>query len=61
MTDKTPRLYPEDQQRVDRFTHEGINAVERKPFRPLRLMFWLAVTILALGVFSQFLGQAMLG
>ena len=60
MTDKTPRLHPEDQQRVDRFNREGINAVERKPFRPLKLMLWLAVVILALGLLSRFLGQLIL-
>ncbi len=32
------RLYPEDQEKVDEFVSRGINSVERKPFRPLRLI-----------------------
>ncbi|MGD8176077.1 DUF3094 family protein [Marinimicrobium sp. ARAG 43.8] len=28
-----PRLYPEDQARVDEVTRRGVNSVERKPFR----------------------------
>lgn len=39
-----PKLYPEDQARVDRVLNEGIYKVERKPFR-----FWLLLVIL-LGV-----------
>lgn len=49
------RLYPEDQAKVDAFTREGINAVERKPFRPFRLLLVLIAIVFGLSVFSQML------
>ena len=55
MNNKT-RLYPEDQKRVDDFLHEGVNHIERNTFKPLRLMFWLALTIVILGVISRLIG-----
>jgi hypothetical protein len=64
MTDQQPqkpdasysnRLNPEDQARVDEFTHKGVNSVERKPFRPIRLLLILIATVTALSVFSQWL------
>jgi len=40
-------LSPEDQRRVDEYTHTGIHSVERKPFRPwVLLLVLLAVTTL---------------
>lgn len=51
------RLYPEDQARVDGFIKRGINSVERKPFRPLRLLLVLVVTVMALSLFSQWLAR----
>ncbi|MFK0572589.1 DUF3094 family protein [Endozoicomonas sp.] len=50
------RLYPEDQNRVDQYLKEGVNEVERSPFRPLRLMAWLTAVILVLGVLSRLIG-----
>ncbi|MGI9278176.1 MAG: DUF3094 family protein [Endozoicomonas sp.] len=55
------RLYPEDQAKVDRFLSTGINANERNRFRPLKLMFWLALTIVILGVLSRLIGVFILG
>jgi hypothetical protein len=49
------RLYPEDQKRVDEFVSRGINSVERKPFRPMRLLILLIVVVASLSVFSQLL------
>lgn len=40
-----PKLYPEDQARVDRVLSEGIYQVERKPFR-----FWGLMAILIGGL-----------
>ncbi|WP_257263744.1 DUF3094 domain-containing protein [Endozoicomonas sp. ONNA2] len=54
------RLYPEDQQRVDQYLEEGVNEVERSPFRPLRLMVWLTVVIVVLGVLSRVIGYLVL-
>ena len=51
------RLYPEDQARVDGFISRGINSVERKPFRPMRLLVLLVVVVLGLSLFSQWLAH----
>ena len=51
------RLYPEDQAKVDEFIKRGVNSVERKPFRPMRLLLLLIVVVLGLSVFSQFLAR----
>ena len=50
-------LYPEDQARVDEFIKRGVNSVERKPFRPMRLLIVLIVIVLGLSIFSQFLAR----
>ena len=46
------RLYPEDQARVDHYLREGYNDVERKPFRPLRLMLMLLGVVTTLMLLS---------
>ena len=51
------RLYAEDQAKVDEFIKRGINSVERKPFRPLRLLLVLVVVVMTLSLFSQFLAR----
>lgn len=50
-------LYPEDQKKVDEFVNRGINSVQRKPFRPLRLVLLLIVVVTTLSVLSQFLAR----
>ena len=50
------RLYPEDQERVDRYLQEGINKIERPAFRPLRLMAWLTGVIILIGALSRIIG-----
>lgn len=52
-----PRLYPEDQARVDEFITRGVNSVERKPFRPFRLLLLLIVVVMGLSFFSQLLAR----
>ena len=52
-----PRLYPDDQARVDEFVTRGVNSVERKPFRPLRLMLLLIAIVMILSLFSQWLAR----
>ena len=49
---KDNRLYPEDQARVDGYLQQGYNDVERKPFRPLRLMIMLTVVVTLFSVLS---------
>lgn len=51
------RLYPEDQAKVDDFLRKGVNAVERKPFRPLRLVLVLLVVITSFSVLSLYLAS----
>ncbi len=53
----TNRLYPEDQAKVDEFITHGINSVERKPFRPGRLLILLIVIVFSLSILSQFLAR----
>ena len=50
-------LHPEDQARVDAFIKRGVNSVERKPFRPLRLLLILIGIVMGLSIFSQFLAR----
>ncbi len=51
------RLYPEDQAKVDEFVKRGINSVQRKPFRPMRLLLLLIAMVLGLSVLSQFVAR----
>jgi Protein of unknown function (DUF3094) len=51
------RLYPEDQAKVDAFLRRGVNSVERKPFKPLRLMLLLIAVVMGLSIFSQLLAH----
>ena len=66
MTDKFPdktdrsynnSLYPEDQQKVDDFIRRGVNSVERKPFKPVRMMILLLLVVTGLSILSQFLAR----
>ena len=50
-------LYPEDQAKVDAFLKRGVNSVERKPFRPGRLLIMLVVIVVGLSIFSQWLAR----
>ncbi len=49
---KENKLYPEDQAKVDEFLAKGVNSVERKPFKPLRLLLILLVIVFGLSIFS---------
>jgi hypothetical protein len=51
------RLYPEDQAKVDEFVSKGVNSVERKPFKPFRLLLILMGVVIFLSVFSQLLAR----
>ena len=50
------QLSPEDQARVDGFLSRGVNSVERKPFKPLRLMFFLTLIVFAMSALSLAIG-----
>lgn len=40
-----PELYPDDQEKVDRYISTNFNSVERKPFRPLVLLGVIIVSL----------------
>jgi hypothetical protein len=52
-----PRLYPEDQAKVDEFCSRGVNSVERKPFKPFRMMLLLIGVTIAFSVLSQMIAK----
>lgn len=47
-----PKLYPEDQARVDEFVSTGINSVERKPFRVWVLLGVIVAVLTGLSIIS---------
>lgn len=51
----TNRLKDEDQALVDEFNRRGVNSIERKPFRPFRLLLILIAVVTMLSIFSQWL------
>lgn len=57
MENKHNKLYPEDQARVDQFLKKGYNDTERKPFRPLKLLFILAIIVSVITVTSLALAR----
>ena len=56
-TPESKQLYPEDQAKVDEFVTRGVNSVERKPFKPIRLLLMLIAVVTLLSVFSQVLAE----
>ena len=46
------RLYPEDQAKVDEFLSKGVNSVERKPFKPFKLLLVLIIVVTGLSWIS---------
>ena len=50
-------LHPEDQEKVDAFIRQGVNSVERKPFKPIRMVLLLVAVVTVLSVFSQLLAR----
>ncbi len=55
MENEHNRLYPEDQAKVDEYLRRGYNNVERKPFRPLKLLIILIVAVSTLSAGSLWL------
>lgn len=55
--DRHSKLGEEDLKRVEEFLSIPVNRVERKPFRPLWLLFWLWVVVAGLGLVSVLLGR----
>ena len=55
--DDTNKLSDADQARVDAFLKRGVNSVERKPFKPLFLIFLLMAVVAAFSLLSQAIAQ----
>ncbi len=51
------RLYPEDQARVDEFLKRGVNSVERKPFKPFRMILLLIAVVTFFSILSQMIAN----
>lgn len=50
--EKKKELKPEDQALVDEYLKRGYNDVERKPFKPLRLLLVLWIVVTLMGLFA---------
>ena len=57
LEDDHPVLSKEDQARVDRFISTGVNATEKKPFRPILLILLLIVVVTGFSLLSQILAR----
>ncbi|MGD9662575.1 MAG: DUF3094 family protein [Porticoccaceae bacterium] len=51
------RLSEEDLKRVEEYLSGPVQRVDRKPFRPLLLLFWLWVVVTLLGLVSLLFGR----
>lgn len=51
------RLSPDDQRRVNEYLSAPQHQVERRPFRPWRMMLVLLVAVFSLGLLSLLLGR----
>ncbi len=51
------RLYPEDQAKVDEFLKRGVNSVERKPFKPFRMILLLIAVVTFFSILSQLIAS----
>ena len=56
-TDDAKKLSDADQAKVDAFLKRGVNSVERKPFKPLFLIFLLMAVVAAFSLLSQGIAQ----
>ena len=57
LEDDHPVLSEEDQARVDHFISSGVNATEKKPFRPVLLILLLVVVVTGFSLLSQILAR----
>ena len=55
--DDAKKLSDADQAKVDALLKRGVNSVERKPFKPLFLIFLLMAVVAAFSLLSQGLAQ----
>jgi len=50
-------MSPEDLERVRQVIHSGVDSVERKPFKPLRLLLVLWIVVSLLGLIAWLFGR----
>ncbi|WP_372864382.1 DUF3094 family protein [Spongiibacter sp.] len=55
MENEHNKLYPEDQAKVDEYLQAGYNDVERKPFKPFKLLLILAASVTSMTLLSLWL------
>ena len=55
--DDAKKLSDADQAKVDAFLKRGVNSLERKPFKPLFLIFLLMAVVAAFSLLSQGIAQ----
>ena len=55
--DDAKKLSDADQAKVDAFLKRGVNSLERKPFKPLLLIFLLMAVVAAFSLLSQGIAQ----
>ena len=56
-TDAPRKLSDSDQPKVDAVLSRGMNSVDRKPFRPLLLIFLLMAVVAGFSLLSQGIAQ----
>jgi len=56
-THDAKKLSDADQAKVDAFLKRGVNSVERKPLKPLFLIFLLMAVVAAFSLLSQGIAQ----
>jgi hypothetical protein len=56
-TDAPKKLSDSDQAKVNAFLSRGVNSVDRKPFRPLFLIFLLMAVVAGFSLLSQGIAQ----
>ena len=49
-----PELYPEDQAKVDAFLKTNVNTVERRPFKPLKLLLVIIISLVVMTLIAFF-------
>ena len=56
-SERHSKLDDEDLKRVEEYLSSPVHQVERKPFRPWLLLFWLWVVVGGLGLVSLLFGR----
>ena len=54
---QTSKLSTADQKKVDVFLEQGVNSVERKPFRPVFMIFLLMAVVAGFSLLSQLIAR----